>query len=262
MQSRAFVLCETKVPSVSVLCVQAATRQWQALPNPKLCYETVAVAIMVLRASPLRYKIVRLSKLDIVENYRMLRCEIFHSDLWTWRETQVLNLPYNEMITKYCPAVCVGNSVHWLTNHDNVLAFHEDDESFDKFPSPQMVNDAYECKQLMEYQGRLGFTCLRKKDSTIELWWLIEDDPINYYHQWTKKMDLNISSLERSLKYPSPAGFYNAEIAFINAVYEAVFYKLQDCSVRKVKLNYDFWFAHEYFQFRSDLETVNLRGGI
>ncbi|KAK6130069.1 hypothetical protein DH2020_036196 [Rehmannia glutinosa] len=242
-----------------------ATRQWQALPNPKLCYETVAVAIMVLRASPLRYKIVRLSKLDIVEyvNYRMLRCEIFDSDLWTWRETQVLNLPYNEMITKYCPAVCVGNSVHWLTNHDNVLAFHEDDKSFDKFSLPQTVNDACECKQLLEYQGRLGFTCLRKKDSTIELCtielWL-NDGPRNYY-QWTKKMDVNISNLEAILDYPSPAGFYNAEIAFIDSVYEATFYKIQDCSVRKVKLSYEFRYSRQFFQFRSDLESVNLKGG-
>ncbi|KAG8381947.1 hypothetical protein BUALT_Bualt05G0025600 [Buddleja alternifolia] len=45
-----------------------ATNQWQPLPNPKLRYQTAAVAIMVLSSSPLRYKIVRLSNRGIVGN--------------------------------------------------------------------------------------------------------------------------------------------------------------------------------------------------
>lgn len=39
------------------------TRQIQMLPNPKLRYTTDRVAMVVLQSSPLRYKIVRLSRL-------------------------------------------------------------------------------------------------------------------------------------------------------------------------------------------------------
>lgn len=41
------------------------TTQIQMLPNPKLRYTTVRVAMVVLQSSPLRYKIVRLSRLKI-----------------------------------------------------------------------------------------------------------------------------------------------------------------------------------------------------
>ncbi|KAI3453718.1 hypothetical protein Pfo_010381 [Paulownia fortunei] len=235
-----------------------ATRQWQALPNPKLRYQTAAVAIMVLRSSPLRYKIVRLSELDFVEDYCRMRCEIFDSEIWTWRETQGLNLPHTEIIIGSHPAVSAGNSVHWLTDYDNVLAFHEAEESFDKFclPEPAYKNYAYKHKRLVEYQGRLGFSCLLAEDGIMELW--LTDGPRNY--QWTKKMAVNIASLERSVKYPSPVGFYNGEIAFIRTLHEVIFYKLQDSSFTKVELDFDLRYAHEYFQFRSDLEPVSLKG--
>lgn len=44
-----------------------ATQQWRALPNPKLRYMTVAVGLIVLKANPLRYKIVRLSELGVLQ---------------------------------------------------------------------------------------------------------------------------------------------------------------------------------------------------
>lgn len=42
------------------VCKPAST-QWQAMPNPKLRYETTAVAVVVVKSSPLRYIILRLS---------------------------------------------------------------------------------------------------------------------------------------------------------------------------------------------------------
>lgn len=49
-----------------------ATRQWCAIPNPKLRYATVGVGVMVLKANPLRYKIVRLSQLGIQQYVSLL----------------------------------------------------------------------------------------------------------------------------------------------------------------------------------------------
>lgn len=71
-------------------------------------------------------------------------------------------------------------------------------------------------------------------------------------------IDIEVHLDEKNVKYPSPAGFYNAEIAFLKAFNEVVFYKLQDCSFRRVELDHELRDAHEVFQFRSDLEPVSL----
>ncbi|KAL3619284.1 hypothetical protein CASFOL_036854 [Castilleja foliolosa] len=233
-----------------------ATRQWQTLPNPKLRYHTLSVAIFVVGSTPLRFKIVRLSKDQrVVKDYSMMKCEIFDSKAWRWRETKSPHLPCGEMITSSHPVVCAG-SIHWLTNDENVLVFHEANESFEKFPLPLSVA-LDKSKQLVSYQGKLGLTCLRGRDGVMKIW-TVED--YNTY-RWGDEKSMSVSGLESHCKPCYAAGFYNEGIALFKMANEAVFYRLGDGSVTKVGLGMDMIGKCEFFQFRSDLEPVDLRGG-
>ncbi|KAK6116892.1 hypothetical protein DH2020_049383 [Rehmannia glutinosa] len=226
------------------------TGQWRALPNPKIRYRTTAVAMRVVRTSPaLRYKIVRLSEPRVGPKigYHTHRCEVFDSQEWKWRRLQDLNLPYPEFIIMSTPSVFVGNSVYWRTNKDNVVEFNEDNESFNRFSLPEYVHNGCKSMQLIEYEGGLGLICSREDDHCFELW-------IRKEMAWRRKMEVDIKNVD---KYASPVGFYNAGIAFLKAFNEVLFYKIQDRSVRRWKLD-ELWSAREVFQFRSDFEIVDL----
>ncbi|KAG8381945.1 hypothetical protein BUALT_Bualt05G0025400 [Buddleja alternifolia] len=167
--------------------------------------------------------------------------EIFDSKIWTWKETQDVELPYYEVICSSNKAVSANNSIYWLTSHDNVLAFHEPEGTFQKFPLPEEVLQdknkySFKYKQLVEYKGRLGLIAERGK---------MEEES-------------GKGSIVRSvgMRYADVAGFYNEGIAFLNAFYEVVFYNLEDCSFTRVDC--DLKYAREVFRFRSDLERVNL----
>ncbi|KAG8382228.1 hypothetical protein BUALT_Bualt05G0054900 [Buddleja alternifolia] len=238
-----------------------ATGQWKCLPNPKLRYETAAIGIIVLRSSPLRYKIVRLSRHTVVEcvtEYGKYRCEIFDSESWTWTQTQELKLPCTtDLISDSSIAVSASNSINWLTYEDNVLSYDKSKETFDKFSLPTHKNSFYKSKKLVEYNGRLGFTCTTE-DGNMELW-LRDNENSKNIDGWSRKMDLGMECVEKILKYPSPAGFCNGEIAFLKGVGEVAFYNFRNCSFNKVDLDYGLRDAHEVFHFRSDLEPVDLK---
>ncbi|PIN11904.1 hypothetical protein CDL12_15488 [Handroanthus impetiginosus] len=204
------------------------TEQWQALPNPKLRYQTAAIAMMVMKARPLRYKIVRLSKEGQTRSEDIYRCEIFDSETWTWTMLQHINLPDSETINSKT-SLSTSNSVHWLTSEDNVLQFHKAEQSFQKFPLPKSVqgNRSYPYKQLVQYEGRLGLTYLTQ-ESNMELWVMQKD-------QWMKKMVLNIQTFN-----------------------EVIFYNLEDYSFTRVQLDHRLTTGEEVFQFRSDFEPVDL----
>ncbi|KAK4423022.1 F-box protein [Sesamum alatum] len=92
------------------------TQQWQSLPNPKLRYKTVSVAVMVLGSNPFRYKIVRLSRRGVekpMQEYYTYRCEIFDSKDWRWREVQGIPVLYTELIID---TISTNNAVYWLTD--------------------------------------------------------------------------------------------------------------------------------------------------
>ncbi|KAL0297374.1 UNVERIFIED_CONTAM: F-box protein [Sesamum radiatum] len=113
------------------------TQQLQPLPNPKLRYETVSVAVMVLGSDPFRYKIVRISRQGVKEpmkEYYTYRCEIFDSKTWRWREVERIKVRYSELIID---SVTANNVVYWLTNEGNIIAFHEADELLYKFSLPE-----------------------------------------------------------------------------------------------------------------------------
>lgn len=165
-------------------------------------------------------------------------------------------MPDGEFIISRNQAITASNNVHWLTDHDNVLAFNQSNNYIHKFPLPEPVhkNKSYKFKRLLEYTGKLGFACLTEQRN-MELW--IAEDRRNK-SKWTKKMAVNLENINKIVMFPYPAGFCNEDIAFVIAYKEVVFYKLQDCSYNIVQLDGQMH-AMECFQFRSDLEPVNLR---
>ncbi|KAL2236126.1 UNVERIFIED_CONTAM: hypothetical protein Sindi_1344800 [Sesamum indicum] len=148
-----------------------------SLPNPKLRYETVSVAVMVLKLDPFRYKIVRLSRCteESFKEYYTYRCEIFDSKAWRWTELII-------------DSVTANNVVYWLTNKDNVIAFHEANELLYKLSLPEKVvqkSDLYECKRLVEYKGRLGLTFLME-EGRMALW-PTRDSRTNGMMEWIRE---------------------------------------------------------------------------
>ncbi|PIN02383.1 hypothetical protein CDL12_25103 [Handroanthus impetiginosus] len=250
------ILCCVKrtVRGDRYFAIKPATDQWQSLPSPKLRNRTIGVAIIVVSSSLFHYKIVRLSQPHDVGHNKII-CEIFDSNLWKWRETQGTQFSPNEFILGHKPAISMGNRIHWLTNKNNVT-FDESNHSFHKFSSPKSFSKN-ELNQLVEYEGRLGLACLTADDN-LELWQ--KESTENYL--WTKKMAVKMKGLGEDLKYACAIGFYNAEILFVKLYDKVVFYKLQDCSFCEVELDYSLRHANEIFQFRSDFEPVNLKGGV
>ncbi|KAL3619422.1 hypothetical protein CASFOL_036992 [Castilleja foliolosa] len=232
-----------------------ATRQWQPLPNPKLGYLANAVAIMVLGSTPLRYKIICLY--DNIYN-PVTRAEIFDSKCWSWRRLRNIDRRWNDITLSFYPAIRVGKSVHWLTEHPSrgvhtVLSFHEPDESFARFSLSQSS------KRLVNYKGKLGVIKSLEKypDRVMQLW-------VKYNDRWTLEMVVSLSRIiARNLKWPRLIDFYDTDIVFIESGSEGLFYKLEDRSVRKVfKVSLDkIRYRNVFFEFRSDWEPVDLRGG-
>ncbi|KAL0407922.1 UNVERIFIED_CONTAM: hypothetical protein Sradi_1726600 [Sesamum radiatum] len=127
---------------------------------------------MVLGSDPFRYKIVRILRQgdkEPIKEYYTYRCEIFDSKTWRWREEKCIKVRYMELIIDF---VATNNVVYWLTNEDNIIAFHEADELLYKFSLSIKVvqeNNLYKCKRLVEYKGKLGLTFLTE-DRKMALW--------------------------------------------------------------------------------------------
>ncbi|EYU29202.1 hypothetical protein ABFS82_05G125100 [Erythranthe guttata] len=248
-------------------CVcKPATQQWQDLPKPRLddCTTTVSMAIMVLGSTPLRYKIVRLSRDGSIKEseYCTYYCEIFDSETRAWRKIQDVNLPYPELIRDSAQPVLINNSIHWLTNDNNILKFNLVQESFHIFTLPEHLHNTDNNRlsnKLVEYEGRLGLVCTTQEEDSnnnvnMELWLTDEDNESKINWRTNCKKVLINDMVER---YANPAGIYNAGILFLKAADEVVFYKIQDRSlINKVKLD-RLRDAREVFQFRSDFERVD-----
>ncbi|KAG8381943.1 hypothetical protein BUALT_Bualt05G0025200 [Buddleja alternifolia] len=247
-----------------------ASRQCQLLLNPEILYQTAAIAIMVLSSSPLRYKIVRLSVGCVEGDVRKYNSEIFDSKIWTWKETQYVTLQRDEFILRSSTTVSAGNSIYWLTSHDNVLAFHEPEGTFQKFPLPEEVvrdkNKYHYCKnwkvykKLLDYQGRLGLIiiCNTQEQGETELW-ITYENPRNCTN-WREKIVMDKENIGTSVTHPSLAGLYNDAVAFLKAFYRFVLYTPEIYSLSRVKGYYNPRHEREIFRFRSDLEPVNLGG--
>ncbi|XP_059310359.1 uncharacterized protein LOC132061600 [Lycium ferocissimum] len=237
-----------------------STKQWMKLPNPRMRYSTVKVALIVLRSNPLHFKIIRLSSPQtLFHHYRKLGldylcCEIFDSEAWEWRRGKDLLVPEELYFDMSTPAVNASGLVYVKLRDDLVMALnYNGDEAFPRFslPKPAFEYEDYRYNQLMEYNGKLGFTCLSPKGMKL---WVFE----NGRQVWELKKEVDIETVYGMTKFPTPVGFYNADIALMKDYYQVIFYKLQDKSFNVVKLD-KCPTVQEIFPFRSDLEPIDLR---
>ncbi|MCD7452984.1 hypothetical protein HAX54_019043 [Datura stramonium] len=240
-----------------------STKQWLKLPNPRTRYSTVKVALIVLRSNPLYFRIIRLSSpRTVYHHYRKLgleyyRCEIFDSECWEWRQGKDLLFPQGLYFDTFTPAVNAGGLIYLKLRDDQVMALnYNGEEAFPRFSLPKppafdKYKDYYPYNQLVEYKGKLGFTCLSPKG--MELWVFNNGNQV-----WELKKEVDVETVKGVTKFPTPVGFYNADIALMKDYYEVIFYKLQDKSFNVVKLD-KCPNVQEIFPFRSDLEPIDLR---
>ncbi|KAH6830021.1 hypothetical protein C2S53_001312 [Perilla frutescens var. hirtella] len=230
-----------------------ATNQWQLLPDPQLCNETVVVTVVVVKSHPLRYIIVRLSAYEI--NYN---CEILDSENGAWEKIEGPILAFCDLIDPHNPAVTAGQCIHWLTTEDNVLTLdvNKRKRRFRRFPLPEAVHYMI-CKKLVKYGGGLGLTCLTRDWMTMELWVVETLQGRGVY--WRRKMMVDIKFLGETLRNPKLVDFCNTDVVFMTTDDGAVFYNLQDRTFTKVKVPYDnIRHSIQFFRFRSDFEMVHL----
>lgn len=131
--------------------------------------------------------------------------------------------------------------MYWLTNNDSVLAFDLAMETHSEFSAPtaELSNDeGYEKKRIVEYNGKLGFSCEYKSEKLL-LWWL--EDRRN--STWKMKKVVRIDKAEKRL-----IGCSLADMALM------IGYRLQ------VYERSGLYYPMDVFPFRSDCEAVNLEG--
>lgn len=238
------------------------TMEWQQIPNPKTRYFTRNVAMMVLRLDPLRYKIIRLSEPSQFRNLNgkhanesSLRCEVFDSESWGWKQLEEMYLPFGEIL-KSKPAISACGAFHWLTSKKNILAFNADDETWTMLSVPDVVNDESYYLQLAEYRGKLACLCEeRGKEDCFELW-VMED----YCGKklWNKKLTVSTKPLQRAERFVNIEALYNAETALVSGYDRVYFYRFKDGCFDPVMLNNSVC-GQGIFPFQSDLEPCNLR---
>ncbi|KAF5737721.1 hypothetical protein HS088_TW13G00610 [Tripterygium wilfordii] len=260
--SQGVLLCVDKETNHRIpkyyICKPSA-KQWRAIPNPKTRYLTVGNAMLVLRLNPLRFKIVRFSNAKYVVSVDReccrLRCEIFDSEIWVWKQLEDIRLPYNEMLIASTPGVPVHGMIHWITSENNIFSYDVNEETWTVFAMPEQTNPRSN-KQLVEYQGRLALICMVKEDF-MDLW-VVED----YENKvWKKRQSIETKVLRSELRSFHPASFYNADIALMKGIFKLMFYKFKTGSFDAVKLE-NHMYPEGVFPIRSDLEPCDLMSGL
>ncbi|KAG6390591.1 hypothetical protein SASPL_148329 [Salvia splendens] len=218
-----------------------ATAQWQPLPNPKLRYQTKAVAVVVARSHPLRYVIVRLYALG-----SQLHCEIFDSERWRWEKIIECSPPYGEIVMNGSPSVTTaGRFVHWLTLNDSVLTLDVEKRRFRCSALPGCLpKSRWTWPRLVEYEGELGFMC-QVEEKEMEVW-----------SNGKKKAVVNMR--DTGLQHPVAVEFCSSNVVFITSMEGGGFYNLQNRSFSKVEVPYDLRIPLQVFRFRSDTQIVHL----
>ncbi|KAJ8750836.1 hypothetical protein K2173_016017 [Erythroxylum novogranatense] len=250
-----------KIPKYYVC--KPCTKQWQRIPNPKTRFFTKNIGMIVLRSNPLRYKIVRFSEHKFPslffknkEAYYFLRCEVFDSDTWAWKELEDVKLQYGEFLA-FRPPVPARGSLHWVTTGNNVLGFDPNNETHTIFSLPEAIiedSDSQESEELVPYEGKLGFI-RNRKDSCMELWVM---ERKNCEVAWNKRPSINLEDLSTKESFWSTRSFYNADTTLLEGFYKMIFYNIKDGKIDSVSMNRILGQV-EIFPFLSDFEVVDLK---
>ncbi|KAL4571824.1 hypothetical protein LXL04_018589 [Taraxacum kok-saghyz] len=220
-----------------------ATKQVLALPNPKTKYLTQKVAIIVLNSNPLHYKIVRLSRpvypISQTQDklYTAYRCEIFNSRTWSWKLQNLLKLPFRVFPT-YPQPITARGSIYMLLTNNNILKFDAYSEIWSIFLSPVSDHRGYEFRQLVKYEGRLGFGC-KRLDGSWEIWVLGINELWKKINVFGEDEDVNARKRLNEV-HSSTILVYNG----------STFDKVVVTDIR----------SYKFFVYRSDFEPTDLTG--
>lgn len=200
---------DTARPPCHYVC-KPATRQWRALPSPRVRFRTAAVAMVAwtpsasgatdtATAAAVEFKVVRFSVPTLADR---LRCEVFDSRRFAWRRAPDVPLcPYS--LHPAAPAVRAHGAMHWLrwpdrlTGAQDVFAFDVRAEAWRLIPLPREVDemdDPWARKRIAAVEGRLCLLVLTdgaEIDEVMEVWEMADYGE----GRWRKKMTVSLKSI-------------------------------------------------------------------
>ncbi|XP_024934559.3 uncharacterized protein LOC112493319 [Ziziphus jujuba] len=233
------------------------------MPNPKTRYHTKATAIMVLGSEPLRFKIVRFSERKSAhimykcEIYYNVRCEIFDSETWAWKEENDIRLPYGVYFSNSNhPSVASAcGKLYWLLSDNQIFVFDLNNESWKIFSLPKSLCEKDIHHQLVEYEGRLGLVSMGKDEDCLALWVMKEFGKIKV---WGKRLEISMEDIREREYHTCPTAFCNADVAIFKGFSRMMFYNFQNHKNSKdVPLKLPFLYARDVFSLQSDFEDAN-----
>ncbi|RLN03779.1 F-box protein [Panicum miliaceum] len=249
------------------LC-KPATRQWRALPNPRVRFRTAATA-MVARpssgggAAAAEFKIARFSIVPALRD--RLRCEVFDSRRFAWRRAADVPL-CPESLHPSAPAVRAHGAVHWLrwpdqlTGAQDVFAFDLRTEAWRLVPLPREVDerdDPWARKQISAVEGRLCLMVTTEAaavdEEVLEVW-----EMAGYAEgRWEKRMTVSLKSLRAQegnaviLQH-----LYSSDVAFLDTFCRVMWYDFLRGKMAEVKVNHVC--IQQVFKYESDLIPCEL----
>jgi F-box interacting protein len=220
-------------PTCYYVC-KPATRQWRALPNPRVRFDTVAVAMEARPSGATRaeFKIVRFSRSVVVKPGDRLRCEVFDSRQFAWSQAPHVPLgPFS--LQAQAPAVRAHGAMHWLrwsdhnTGAQDVFAFDVEAVKWRLIALPQEVDqmdNPWARKKIGAVEGRLCLLVLTHaagavNEEVLEVW-----EMANYGEgRWTKKMTISLKDLhEHDRRAVIHGVLHSSDVAFFCSFYRVM----------------------------------------
>ncbi|OEL32968.1 hypothetical protein BAE44_0006013 [Dichanthelium oligosanthes] len=245
-----------------------ATRQWRALPNPRVRFRTAATAMAARpcsgagAGSAAEFKIVRFSIPALRDR---LRCEVFDSRRFAWRRAADVPL-CPESVHPSAPAVRAHGAMHWLRWHDqetaaqDVFAFDLRSEAWRLIPLPREVDGRdhpWARKQISAVEGRLCLLVTTEvataaDEEVLEVW-----EMASYAEgRWEKKMTVSLKSLHAQEGTVILQHLCSSDVAFLHSFCRVMWYDFMRGKMAEVKVNHVG--IQEVFKYESDLIPCEL----
>ncbi|KAL6858680.1 hypothetical protein ACP4OV_017682 [Aristida adscensionis] len=239
------------------LVCKPATRQWRALPNPRVRFRAAATA-MVARPSgaAAEFKIVRLSSVPALRD--RLRCEVFDSRRFTWRRSADVRVA-PESLDPAAPAVRAHGAVHWLrwpdrlTGVQDVFAFDMKSETWRLVrlpPELEEITDRWARKKIVAVEWRLCLVVVTEAhgEEVLHMWAMA-----NYADgRWEKKMAVSLKSLHMQEGAAIVLrDLCSSDVAFLDSFCKVMWYDFWRGKVAEVRVNHVC--VQEVFKYESDL---------
>ncbi|OEL35713.1 hypothetical protein BAE44_0003272 [Dichanthelium oligosanthes] len=243
-----------------------ATRQWRALPNPRVRFPTAATAMVARPYSgagadaAAEFKIVRLSIVPAQGDG--LRCEVFDSRRFAWRRAADVPL-CPELLHTSATAVRAHGGMHWLrwpdrrTGVQDVFAFDLMTEAWRLIPLPREVNERNDtwARKISSVEGRLCLlvTTMLANEEVLEVW-----EMARYAEgRWEKKMTVSLKRLQAQEGSVVLHQLYSSDVAFFYTFRKVMWYDFMRGKMAEVKVNHNSG-VQEVFKFESDLIPCQL----